>query len=221
MRFNDLSVSEIEACIENNLVDYCFDLARRYNSFLLNERGIRAVRTAPHFWADFILQVDWDEQDLRQSIGYVKKQMKNADYPETWLVGPRSKPDFLEDLLVANGFKIWDQWIGMALDLTDFNDSFSGPEGLTIRIVDSITTLGTWVAIAGEGLFGGKEVDVNLFGNLLGKPNVRYYLAFFHNKPVATSMLYLSSGTAGIYIVSTLTEYRKLGRNTAHSCTAT
>ncbi|MCF8012325.1 MAG: GNAT family N-acetyltransferase [Clostridiales bacterium] len=211
MYFKDLSNQQINACIEENLIDFCFLLSRDYSTFICNKNEY-IVKTDSNFWANFIYNVKREECNLKSRVQFVKGKMQCNEYPSKWVVGPSSSQSGLEYRLEENGFEKQERWIGMAADLTLFEKKdLSKPDGLMIKTVEEIEDLSDWVGVASKGLCGGKNIDENLFKKLLHKPYVKCYLGLYNGKPAATSMLFLTSSAAGIYLVSTLSEYRKMG----------
>lgn len=215
MCFEELSFQEINNCIEENLIDFCFLLSRDYNTFICNENEYM-VRTDPNFWANFIYDVKYEEGLLKERVESVKCKILNNEYPSTWVIGPKSMQSELEYHLIKNGFKKQERWIGMAVDLNLFNKKeLVKPDGFAIKTVEEVEALSDWVDVASQGLCGGKTINTNLFERLLYKPYVKFYLGLYDNKPAATSMLFLTSSVAGINVVSTLPEFRKMGLGNA------
>lgn len=136
-----------------------------------------------------------------------------------WLIGPSTQPQNLENYLQAHGWELSDQAPGMAVDLHDLKEQ-PLPPGLTIEQVRDEATLQTWlrIMIAGSELL---EEALTVLLSILSRygfkdnPAVHFYLGRLNNQPVATSLLFLGGGVAGIYNVATLPEVRKRGIGTA------
>jgi Acetyltransferase (GNAT) family len=96
-----------------------------------------------------------------------------------------------------------------------FRDSASFrpvPSGLRIRKVRTLDDLKLWNRTCAVG-FGEDPGLFELFNRpvILSAKGTSMYIGECSEKPVATSLLYLSNGVAGIYGVSTLPEFRGRG----------
>jgi hypothetical protein len=99
----------------------------------------------------------------------------------------------------------------MAVELSKLNTDFHGPDNLRCARVRTEESLAQWVEIVSRAMFGGGFMSLDLFRNLLTNNNVLFYLAFLDKTAVATSLLFISSGIAGLFLISTLPKYRNLG----------
>ncbi len=106
-----------------------------------------------------------------------------------------------------------DEAPGMAIDLQTLDEALSPLASLTIERVQDEVALRTWLRIMTVGSEIPEE-GLTLLLELVSKrgftddPAVHYYLGVLDDKPVATSLLYLGGGVAGIYNVATLPEVR-------------
>lgn len=140
--------------------------------------------------------------------------------PMLWWIGPATAPADLGARLEAHGLTRVGEMPGMAIDLRTFDNQPPMISGLTIMSVRDVATLRRYIdvlvagyplpAIAGEGF-----TDLCARLGLHDTLPIRHYLALLDGEPVATSMLALASGVAGVWNVATLPARRRRGIGTA------
>lgn len=107
----------------------------------------------------------------------------------------------------------------MGLDLAKVKQEFSSPENFKIFQVSTKNTLDKWQKVVSHAMFGGGYLGIDLFENLLGNEKVNFFLGTIKGKPVSSSLLFLSSGVAGLFMISTLPQYRNKGIGTITTLT--
>jgi GNAT superfamily N-acetyltransferase len=156
---------------------------------------------------------------------------KEHHVPLCWLVGPSSQPEDLGPRLEAHGFIHAEEGLGMAVDLDTLDDSSALPAGLAIVEVDDGATLRAWIDALCVGSDFPEEVRAVLYRllerhglaaaqGLNRHPSVRLYLGLTGGEPVATALLFLAEGVAGLYAVATVPQARRRGIGTVLSRTA-
>ena len=103
----------------------------------------------------------------------------------------------------------------MAIDLLDMHETDPIPSILTITPVNDIENLRIWCHVTSIG-FGiherGEQALLDWFTKDMDlQQPVKFYLGWLKGKPVATSLLYLAEGVAGIYFTTTIPEARRQG----------
>lgn len=157
------------------------------------------------------------------TIVQVQEEFRRRKLPLMWQVGPSSQPLELRQRLLAHGFTHDEDEPGMALDILTMNEDFPIPAELDIRIADDLSMLHKWVATWGFGVPGDVlPLFQDIYSRLGVEPDLpwRYYLGFFHGKPVATAQLFLGAGVAAVHDVATFTEMRARGIGTAMTLAA-
>ncbi|HLI09354.1 MAG TPA: GNAT family N-acetyltransferase [Ktedonobacteraceae bacterium] len=133
--------------------------------------------------------------------------------PAAWLVGPSTQPADLGSRLEASGWIRDDEAPGMAIDLLALREDNPLPPGLIIKEVSDGEMLKQWIRTMTVGSAIPDSIQ-NMLLNLCARygfvrvPSVRYYLGLLDGEPVATSLLFMGGGVAGIYDVATLPEAR-------------
>ena len=132
-----------------------------------------------------------------------------------WLVGPSTQPASLGTCLQQQGW-MRDDAPGMAVDLQSLDASPSFPSQLTITHVSDAEQLKIWLRVMTTGSEIPEEglhllLDVVTQRGMQEDPIIHYYLGMLDDRPVATSLLYVGGGVAGIYDVATLPEVRRQG----------
>ncbi|SRR5579883_256357 len=167
-----------------------------------------------------VVRAAFTSADVDAKIEEVTGHFKDRNVPAAWLLGPSSQPTDLGSHLEAAGWIRDDEAPGMALDLLALREDDPLPPGLVIKEVSDGETLKQWIRTmtVGSGIPDGIQnmlLDLCARYGFVRVPSVGYYLGLLNGEPVATSMLFLGGGVAGIYNVATLPEARGHGIGTA------
>ena len=137
-----------------------------------------------------------------------------------WLVGPTSRPEDLEQRLVAAGLSQVGNTPGMALDLDAWRRGTVAvvplPAGVTLERVSDESALARWRAVQQRGL-GLDDEATEAWWLAHRRPGfdpaspLLNWLASLDGIPVAAAALFLGAGVAGIYNVCTVPEARGRG----------
>ena len=157
------------------------------------------------------------EAKINEMIDY----FKSLGLPWTWYTGPSTKPNNLGQHLQARGMThIWDE-PGMAIELESLKE-LPKPPGLTIEPVENTSRLRDWIQATAKG-FGVKKstsdllFDIESYHGFSKHLPRRSYVGYLNGKPVASSLLLLTSGVAGLFCVATIPEARGKGIGSAIS----
>jgi GNAT superfamily N-acetyltransferase len=174
----------------------------------------------PFHLANGIVNARFPEDHLEKILDERLEQLDAKQVPMAWLIGPSTRPAVLGSHLQAHGWIPGDEAPGMAMELEALDESFSSSPSLTIERIHDAESLRTWLRVMTVGSDVPEE-GLRLLLELVSKhaftdnPSVQYYLGRLTGKPVATSLLYLGGGVAGIYNVATLPEARRQGIGSA------
>jgi len=140
-------------------------------------------------------------------------QAKKRNISLLWWTGPATQPPDLAEYLEKRGFVSADQSPGMAVNLENLRDDLSTPVGLTTQLVENDESLKQWCQVLGT-CFGLSDFATDAyydFMHYVDSDKTLAYLGMLNNQPVATSLLHLGAGVAGIYCVATIPEARRQG----------
>ncbi len=212
----DLSDSALVHATRANLCDFFRHLARSNKAgYFENERFIRWRTPIPHPWFNGALAkyppTSADESFIEDSIAYF--QSHQVGIFTFWMDPPQTRADW-DSALKKHGFGYSDSTPGMAMDLNALDESAGRVAGLEFKIANDDKSAWTWVEVftQGYGLPLGQEPSIfETWGGMGRDIPLRNYIGYMNGKPVATSCLFLGSGAAGIYSVSTLPDFRDKG----------
>ncbi|MHA2180467.1 MAG: GNAT family N-acetyltransferase [Promethearchaeota archaeon] len=195
--------------IENNLDDFYIKASMHSNFSAHLEKKIKWIRAKEVDWPEAIFRADFENLNIEIEILAVKNLILEGAAPNGWTIGPLTIPNNLGNILEKHGFSNVYQQAGMALELKEISNQVVSENELKIEIVKDKYHLMQWIDVVST-VFSIK-IDYKLLEYIFLEPEARFYIGNFEGKPVASLMLYLSSGVAGLHAVSTLNEYRGQG----------
>jgi ribosomal protein S18 acetylase RimI-like enzyme len=199
------------------------------NTFFANGRHWGGLNSSLYrsgsFWvmktgiASADLNMVWNEKPLVQedsrSIEDIKISFQQTGLPFWCWIFPCGRSQATSDILQAAGFNVIYSIPCMLADLNrpepDTND-----HGLKVVQVQDEETLRLWEEVSFAGFDFPPETQhqynhfVGTFNLTAGSPQ-KFFLVYYNEQPVATSLLFLHDNAAGIYFVSTLPEFRQKG----------
>jgi hypothetical protein len=156
-----------------------------------------------------------DAADAR--IAMVQARLRQHGVPGTWWITPSSQPGDLEQRLLAHGFSGPNETPGMSVDLDTIADELApAPAGVMIERVRDAIQARAYAAASAAGWDMASAMaegirDVVLRLDVSERSPSRLYLARLDGQPVATSLLILAGGVAGLYNVATVEHARHRG----------
>ncbi len=207
----ELFPRSVVSAIEDNIYTFFTEIGKNAKTNLHVDNRIKWILVRPSVWPNYLFDARIDSSSIVQPIRTIINHIKRGDAPSQWFIGPRSNSIALVNALTEIGFYKLGQWPGMALKLQKMNTDFRKPDNLTVEIVRTEKRLSQWGEIVSRAMFGNGFLSIDLFRNFLTNNNVYFYLAFLDKTAVATSLLFVSSGIGGLYLISTLSKYRNQG----------
>jgi ribosomal protein S18 acetylase RimI-like enzyme len=162
----------------------------------------------------------WNEKPLTndnaKSIANIEEIYKKLNLRFWWWVYPTGKSPETMSLLQNAGLQLIEKVPCMAANLDYSALEKQIPNNITISPVEDKSDLLIWGDISFHG-FEMPERAREQYGAFVSSFDLgsqapqKFFLAYFDDKPVATSLLFVHNNTAGIYYVSTLPAYRNKG----------
>ena len=147
------------------------------------------------------------------TIQSIVSRARSQNVPLLWWTGPATQPVDLGRHLEGHGFVSEGQMPGMAVDLANLNENLPMPGSLTVQRVTDDGTLKRWSQVCTAG-FEMPDFVADAFYDFMryvDPDTTLAYLGWWNGQPVATSLLMLAAGVAGIYNVATIPEARRQG----------
>jgi GNAT superfamily N-acetyltransferase len=214
---------EIEYAIEFNLYEFFRSMVHsdlKDNLYKETEEFSRFSTGISFFFFNGIIDNHISSENpmkkIKENINFFKKRK----VPFLWVIGPRSTPKKMGELLIKNGFII-DKLQGMAYNLKILNTEREIANKVEIIKIENIETLKIWNDIILMGFGFPKEVRSDFFYKaysrilLKDRASASAFLAYYDGNPVASSLVLYKAGVAGIHMVTTLEKARGKGIGTA------
>lgn len=208
----DFSISALLEAMEENIHQAWMRLGLGLGAVVHEESEILwFFSKLPFHLANGIVRAHMPESAIEERL----KQFMAFHIPIAWLVSPSTQPASLGTYLEQHGW-IREDAPGMALDLQSLDKPLSMPSHLTVTRVSDEEQLKIWLRVMTVGSEIPEEglhllLDMVARRGMQEDPTIYYYLGMLDDRPVATSLLYLGGGVAGIYNVATLPEVRRQG----------
>jgi hypothetical protein len=211
---HDLSPSALIAAIENNLFALVPAFGRWPQAEVHDGADIKwSITHVPYPLFNGVYRAQLAPQQVDSTIRSVIARGTAHQVPVMWWTGPQTHPVDLARYLEANGFVHTDHEPGMAVDLMELNQDCTTPPGASIQPVRDTETLSRWCQVCSRGFEMPDFVADAMFDFMchVDLSASRPYLGWLDGQPVATSLLVLAAGVAGVYNVTTIAEARRKG----------
>ena len=212
-----LSKEEYIAAIENNLFGWIPIFGRLGRSYSNYPPGVdRSITDSPLSLLNSVMNARLAAEQADAAISMIQADGRAHRVPILWWITPSTRPADLGKRLQDCGFAVDDNGPGMAVDLGDLGELPPPPAGFSIRLAEGDLAWREWCIAMGWG-FGGSPADERFidswhrFLSQSASETVRAYTGWLDDKTVATSLLFLAAGVAGIYCVATVPEARRRG----------
>ena len=214
----DFSPQRIIDAIEANLFSWIPLFGAIWEAREDDPPGVkRSLSDIPMSLLNSIMDAQLKPEDVETTIQYIIADAERRKVPALWWVGPSTRPADLAAHLLDAGFVVDEDGLGMAVILADLNESLPSPAGLSIQPARDEASWLEWcrtMALGFEVPAARVDFAVSSWSFLLSRVNPETtvaYLAYLDGKPVATSLLLLGGGVAGIFSVATVPEARRKG----------
>jgi GNAT superfamily N-acetyltransferase len=203
-----------------NIEENFFAVSRYWgslNSSLKQNKSIGAMSTGV---AISDINWVWNEKPLinddARAISEIKEYYKKFNLRFWWWVYPCGQSSETGRILRDAGLRLFEKVPCMDADLNNALPETIFPDNIKISLVKNKNDLRTWETVAFHGFEMPPRVReqfsafVSSF-DLSSQSPQKLFLAYINEIPVATSLLFTSKNSAGIYYVSTLPAYRNKG----------
>ena len=210
----DLSIPNLVTAIEENLFSLMTIFRRWPKAEVHDETEIKwSMTDIPFPMFNSIMDAQLAPERIDATIQSIVSRAKSRNVPLLWWTGPTTHPVDLGNHLEKYGFVDEGQIPGMAVNLANLNENLPMASGLIVQRVTDDETLKQWSQICAKG-FGMPDFVGDAFCDFMqyvDPDTVLAYLGWRNGQPVATSLLLLAGGVAGIYNVATIPEARRQG----------
>ncbi len=210
----DFSETSVIAAMEENMNSIIYMMARWPRATVRDDAVIKWSITNVQFpLFNSIMGARLAPGSVDTTIQSIIAQAKSRNVPLLWWVGPSAQPPDLAKHLEQHGFVCDDQSPGMAIDLARLKGNRLASEDLTVTRVSDMQSLKQWsdAMVIGFGM-PDYTIEANYeFVSHADWSNIFAYLGYWRGEPVATTLLILAAGVAGIYAVATIPEARRRG----------
>ena len=221
MILNDLSKPALVHAIQANMLDLCWNVRSKWTQAVFEEtpkvrRWWSPIRFTYIFNAAVSTQPPGSDESrlIEETVDFFRSRQRKAFI---WWLYPGLEESDWGRQLQAHGFSYFADLPGMAMELVALPEKVPAPDGLKFQLVEDAETMRTFVNtfIPGYGLppeFESPMYDLmqaTLHGAMIS------YLATIDEQPVATAVVVLDAGVAGLYNIATLPAWRGRGIGTA------
>ena len=213
----DVSPESLARTNETNLVESCAAFARAYGGEVRDEADLLWCAVGvPSAWWNRVARSQLGPETLDDRIEWVIERARGLRVPFVWPIAPSTRPAGLGEHLLRHGLIDGGESPAMGIALVRLPSAMPALEGVTVERVRDPKTLETCVRTMSAG-FGAPPSNADALlsavsHDVLGDDAAAYfYLAWLEGEPVATAVLTLAAGAAGIYSVTTLEGARRRG----------
>jgi len=212
----DTSPAKIITAIEENLSAWIPFVGKLGRAYVNDPAGVsRSTTDIPSAPFNSIMDARLAPEQVEATIQFIMSDARSRNVPVLWWIGPSTQPADFGKHLEKYGF-IAGEAPGMAVDLANLNENRAAPAGLSIQLAQDEAAWRQWSKVmeVGSGAASPDDLVVNGWCNIFRQADpetTQAYTGWLNGEPVATSLLFLAGGVAGINAVATIPAARQRG----------
>lgn len=211
----DLALVDVPKLIDASQIAYATFRSTFPGGMLHDEPGLLWFETGvPLYVFNGVLRTQLEADRLPAAADRMLAHFQSRQLPFEWNVGPSSRAQNLDQLLLDRGMTHEEDEPGMAVDLYKLHEEVVDVPNLVIQEVKSDEQLRQWSRTWASGapievgehwytLYKGLKLDQD--------SPVHFYLGLLDDEPVATVTLFFAVGVAAIHHVVTTHKVRRMG----------
>jgi len=215
----DITDPQLVAAVANNQVAYRSVLGHAPIADWHDEPGLTWYSSDVKSWVgNLVIRAQLAPDEVAAKVQAVLDYGRARGRAISWTINPTTQPADLSEYLQAQGMQGFSGIPNMVVDL-DALPLPALPADVTITRVDDVADVPRWVeAFVTAYELGAEEGKIfeSALSNLKPKHQgmVRLYWAMRNGEPMATAVVVLAEGVAGIYGVATMPAARRQGIGT-------
>lgn len=189
---------------------YLFELLSKYGDSKkkYDQDGLYSVMDKNRAYPN--LTLCYDDVNIQESTLKKYFQAVEDQYAAPYIILQKNdNSDFIEKLLKQDGFRAVEEWLSMKINLENLPKKDNNQ--LRIIKVQNTGQLLEWINVAQISLFKNTLFKTSDFEQFISNNIVTLWIAYIHNQPVTTLLSVKQSNNIGLYMISTLDEFRGKG----------
>lgn len=170
-----------------------------------------------------VISINMTYEDVQSTVDDLQAKLDKKGGPAMWWVGPQTTPENIDALLEKQGLQPAGEAPNMVIDLSALSSIPISIENFRIEKVNKVDNpegQALWARTTAKGFgvpdsVGAEIAEFEATFNDSHYKACHHYIGYLDNMPVASSVMILNSGVAGIYAVATDPEARCKGIGSA------
>jgi GNAT superfamily N-acetyltransferase len=200
--------------IERNLYSLYHNVARAAGLEYRREDHYSWVRNPIGSWPNYVFDINLEMMTSRDFMDQLAGRMKNKEVPSIIVSRLPENAGLYFEIAEKNGLREINGWTGMALQKSGFHSRGSHPAGINVEQAAEREQRCDWMEIVNSALFNSKSLSPEMTNVLDRIDGMELYTGFVSGVPVCTALSFRQDEVAGLYMISTLSEYRGKGYGT-------
>lgn len=213
-RFDARSLAQAVS-VERNMAEYYLAMARLRGDEFRDGGDLKWIFTGSPVY-NRVFGASFGPREAGHRAASALEKFKAAGLPVSWYVSATGGHEALCAALADNGLQNQRNWAAMSFDLSRTGPFNQSVPGLTVMRVPNERTLLRWIAVVTESFGIPAPVATHFRDYYLKMADPRslpwdYFLGIYRGRPVACGKLFRGADSAGIYLIGTLPEFRRMG----------
>ena len=200
--------------IEGNLYGLYTAVARAAGLEYQQEDHYSWVRNPAGSWPSYVFDLDMDMMTSKDFIDQLAGRMRRKEIPPIIVNRLPGNAEAYYEITRQNGLREIYGWTGMALEKSAFASRANKETDLKVMKVSGPDQVKYWMDIVNTALFNSKSLSSEIATVLRSIIGMELYLGLVSDVPVCTALSFHPDEVAGLYMISTLPEYRGKGYGT-------